>query len=135
MKKRVFRRWSHDPALLCDLLVARLGLTSDEALALVDRGGVYVDRERVTTPRRQVGVGDQLTVHLTPPAVAPPLVVVYRDDDLAVVDKPVGLPSQAEPGQSTFCLDAMALRDLGPEARLMHRLDKEASGLVLIALR
>jgi 23S rRNA pseudouridine1911/1915/1917 synthase len=135
MKKRVFRRASNDPALVVDLLVARLGLTFDAAIDLVDRGGVYIGSERVTAPRRKVAVGERLTVHLTAAAVvAPPIVVVYRDADLAVVDKPAGLPSQAEKGQSAHCLDAMAKRDLGAAARLMHRLDKEASGLVLVAL-
>ena len=136
MKKRVFRRASDDPALLCDLLVARLSLTFEAALDLVDRGGVYVDSERVTAARRKIAVGEKLTVHVTPATlVAPPIVVVYRDDDLAIVDKPTGLPSQAETGQRAYCLDAMATRDLGPEARLMHRLDKEASGLVLVAVQ
>ncbi|MCU1282245.1 MAG: ribosomal large subunit pseudouridine synthase [bacterium] len=136
MKKRVLRRASDDPALLCDLLVARLALTFEAALEIVDHGGVYIDGKRVTARRYKVAVGEQVTVHLMPATpVAPPIVVLHRDEDLAIVEKPAGLPSQAETGQRTYCLDAMATRDLGPEARLMHRLDKEASGLVLVALQ
>ena len=60
---------------------------------------------------------------------------VHRDADLAVVDKPAGLPSQPEPSQEAFSLTEAVARDLGPEARVMHRLDKEASGLVIVALR
>ena len=72
---------------------------------------------------------------MTPPDDAPPIVVVYRDEDLAIVDKPAGLPTQAETAQRAFSLEAAATRDLGADARLMHRLDKEASGLLLVALR
>jgi 23S rRNA pseudouridine1911/1915/1917 synthase len=135
MKKRVFRRWANDPAALRDLLVARLGLTPADAAALVARGSVYVGRARADQALTNVAVGDQLTVHLSLPSEVPPLVVVYRDDDLAIVDKPAGLPSQAEPGQRAFSLEAAAARDLGADARLMHRLDKEASGLLLVALQ
>jgi 23S rRNA pseudouridine1911/1915/1917 synthase len=137
MKKRVFRRASDDPGLLCELVAARLGLSFEAALDLVDHGSVYLDGERVTAPRHKVTIGEKLTVYLPAavPPKAPPIVIVYRDEDLAIVDKPTGLPSQAEVGQRTYCLDAMATRDLGPGARLMHRLDKEASGLVVVALQ
>ena len=136
MKKRVLRRASDDPALLCELVAARLDLSFEAALDLVDRGSVYVDDVRVTASRHRVDVGEKVTVHLpAATTAAPPIVVVYRDEDLAIVDKPAGLPSQAEVRQRAYCLDAMATRDLGPDARLMHRLDKEASGLVLVALQ
>src|SRR6478752_1964658 len=55
--------------------------------------------------------------------------------DVAIVDKPPGLPSQEEPGQRSYCLAVGVARDLGDGARLMHRLDKDASGLVVVALR
>jgi 23S rRNA pseudouridine1911/1915/1917 synthase len=60
---------------------------------------------------------------------------VYSDADIAVIDKPSGMPSQAEPGQRAFSVEAAVERELGHDARPMHRLDKDASGLMLIALR
>jgi 23S rRNA pseudouridine1911/1915/1917 synthase len=136
VKKRVLSRASDDPVLLCNLLVARLGVTFEAAIDLVDRGSVYIGSERVTAPRRKLAVGEKLTVHLSPAKLVPsPIVVVYRNQELAIADKPAGLPSQGERGQSAYCLDEMARHALGFEARLMHRLDKEASGLVLIALK
>src|SRR5436305_8042573 len=135
MKKRIFRRWANDPAPLRELLIARLDVTPAEASELVERGSVYVGSERAVDAHSKVGVGDKLTVHWSPAPAAPPIAVVYRDEDIAVVDKPPGLPSQPEPGQRSFSLDAAATRDFGADARLMHRLDKEASGLVLVALR
>jgi 23S rRNA pseudouridine1911/1915/1917 synthase len=135
MKKRIFRRWANDPASLRDFLVARLDVSPADAAALVARGSVYVGRTRARDALCSIAVGGQVTVHLSPAAEAPPLVVVYRDEDLAIVDKPAGLPSQAEPGQRAFSVEAAATRELGADARLMHRLDKEASGLLLVALR
>ena len=135
MKKQVFRRWGHDPEPLHRLLSTRLGLSNADAVDLVARGGVYIGPHRATDPTVAVAMGAKLTVHLTPSLPTPPLVVVHRDADLAVIDKPAGLPSQPERGQHAFSVDAVVACELGPNARLMHRLDKEASGLMLVALR
>jgi 23S rRNA-/tRNA-specific pseudouridylate synthase len=61
--------------------------------------------------------------------VTAPLPEVFRDRWLVVVDKPSGLPSQPARGGSDSVLGR-----LGPEARLPHRLDAGASGLLLVAL-
>jgi len=135
MKKRVFRRWAEDPASLRDLLVDRLGIDRKTAFDLVTAGNVSVGSSPVSDVHASVGIGTKVTVQLSAPVVAPPTVVVFRDDDVAVVDKPPGLASQPEPSQRTYCLTASVTRDLGAGARLMHRLDKEASGLVVVALR
>lgn len=135
MKKQVFRRWSDDPAQLYRLLALRLSVTREEAVDLVERGNVHVGDERAADPTAMVPVGAKLTVHLTPATPTPPLVIVHRDADLAIVDKPAGLPSQPERGQQVFSLDAAVSRELGDDARPMHRLDKEVSGLVIVALR
>ena len=134
MKKRIFRRWANDPTDLRALLAARLGLSHDEVVELLARGCVYVGGERALASR-SVGDGEQVTVHVAPALGAPSISIVYRDDDIAIVDKPPGLPSQAEPGQRAYSVEAAIERDLGREARLMHRLDKETSGLLLVALR
>jgi len=135
MTKRVFRRWADDPASLRDLLVARLGVTREAAVELVDRGSVFVGTEAARDPHHAIAIGAKLTVLLGTPVEPPPTVVVHRDLDVAVVDKPPGLPSQEEPGQRSYCLAVGVARDLGDGARLMHRLDKDASGLVVVALR
>jgi len=135
MKKQVFRRWPNDPAPLDRLLASRLALTPEEAAELVERGSVWVGGERARVPSAEVAVAAKVTVHHAPSPPAPPVAIVHRDADLAVVDKPAGLPSQAERGQKAFALDAAVARQLGADARVMHRLDKEASGLVLVALR
>ena len=61
--------------------------------------------------------------------------VLYRDDQLFVLAKPPGLPSQGGPGISRH-LDGMleGLRAFGEhKPRLVHRLDRDTSGVILVA--
>ena len=61
--------------------------------------------------------------------------VLWRDDHILVLDKPPGLPVQGGSG-TTRHLDAMApaLRfDLDEDPRLVHRLDKDTSGIMVMA--
>jgi 23S rRNA pseudouridine955/2504/2580 synthase len=61
--------------------------------------------------------------------------VLYKDDWLLAIDKPAGLAVQGGSGQTKH-LDALleALRFGAPEApRLVHRLDKDTSGVLLLA--
>ncbi len=78
-------------------------------------------------------------VDLTPQDI--PIRVIYEDAHLAVVDKPAGLAVHPAPNQSTHTLvNALLfrLRDLssiGGEERpgIIHRLDKETSGVLVVA--
>jgi RluA family pseudouridine synthase len=65
-------------------------------------------------------------------AEAASYVVAFEDAWLLVVDKPIGVPSQATRSDAQNALDAQ-VRARHPEARMMHRLDRDASGLVLFA--
>jgi 23S rRNA pseudouridine955/2504/2580 synthase len=77
-----------------------------------------------------------------PPAEIDPLVqkdlerlVLYRDDQIIAINKPHGLPVQGGPG-ITHHLDALldALRFGAPDRpRLVHRLDRDTSGVLLLA--
>jgi 23S rRNA pseudouridine955/2504/2580 synthase len=60
--------------------------------------------------------------------------VLYRDDDVIVIDKPAGLATQGGTGQKTH-LDGMlgALRfGFEEDPRLVHRLDKDTSGVLVL---
>lgn len=59
--------------------------------------------------------------------------IVHVDDHLVVVDKPAGLPSV--PGRPQALRDCAATRvqALFPDARVVHRLDMDTSGLLLFA--
>ena len=134
MKKRVLTRAAGDPESLVELIAVRLGVERRQAKAWIDAGSVYLGGTRVGAAAA-VAVGDRVTVFVVPPpAPGTDPIVIHRDEWIAVLDKPAGMPSQGEVSQRAVALDAFAWRHLGPGARMLHRLDKEASGLVLFAL-
>lgn len=67
------------------------------------------------------------------PPHAPYLPIAYLDDDIIVVDKPSGLLSVPGKGAHlTDCVEARAQAAL-PGALIVHRLDMDTSGLILLA--
>lgn len=68
------------------------------------------------------------------PPTAPWLDIVYRDNDIAVVNKPSGLLSV--PGREVIHRDSVTLRLMSvlPTALIVHRLDMDTSGIMLFAL-
>jgi 23S rRNA pseudouridine1911/1915/1917 synthase len=101
------------------------------AAGRVRRNGIVACAEQV------LALGDEVAYR--PPAAAPratpPVLIVHDDPDFVVVDKPAHLVAHAEGAfaQNTF-LAALA-RDCGEDVRLtlVHRLDRETSGLLLLA--
>ncbi len=61
--------------------------------------------------------------------------VLYRDDHVIVLDKPPGLPSQGGPGISRHLDGLLDGLRFGSEhrPRLVHRLDKDTSGVLVVA--
>lgn len=132
-RKKLVTVAAGDPIVLDAFLSARLSLSAAAAVALVARGAVHVDGRRATDASRALTVGAKLTVYLGGDAEAgPPLPIAFEDDWLVVVDKPAGVASQASRADAATALDAR-IRARLPDARLMHRLDRDASGLVLFA--
>lgn len=68
----------------------------------------------------------------TPPTT--PLSIVHEDHEILVVDKPSGLLSV--PGRGEHLADCLLTRvqDAFPQALLVHRLDRDTSGLIVFAL-
>ena len=67
-------------------------------------------------------------------AVVEPLEIVYEDEWLAVVDKPAGMKSVPGKGGGASVLEEMRLRRPGKGfVELVHRLDMDTSGLLLVA--
>lgn len=60
------------------------------------------------------------------------LSVLYQDDEILVIDKPSGLPSQPGEGVRISVVEAVE-RDFGFRPYLVHRLDKETSGCLVVA--
>jgi 23S rRNA pseudouridine1911/1915/1917 synthase len=129
-------------------LVARLALTRTRIKALIDQNMLRGGGEFITTASRKVHKGDifMLTlpdvVEAIPQPENIPLSIVYEDADLLVLNKPVGLVVHPAPGhyESTLVNALLAhcgksLSGIGGVRRpgIVHRLDKDTSGLMVIA--
>ena len=132
-----------------DVALSRLlGLSRTVAADLVEAGDVALDGT-VAHKADKVRAGAWLDVILpappTPPAIEPRAVsglrVVYSDDDIVVVDKPVGVAAHASPGWTgptvVGGLAAMGHRisTSGAAERqgVVHRLDVATTGLMVVA--
>jgi 23S rRNA pseudouridine1911/1915/1917 synthase len=114
-----------------------------QAQAAIDAGRVRVDG-RPRPKRHPVAAGEKITVepHVTAaePAEDPavPFRVAYEDEHLLVIDKPAGLVVHPARGHPTGTLaQALAGRAAGGEdarrAGIVHRLDRDTSGLLVVA--
>ncbi len=102
---------------------------------------------RVARPSTRLEPGDRVIVRLPPPqptalvAEAIPLDIVYEDADILVVNKPAGMVVHPAHGHTSGTLvnavlaHCPALEGVGGEQRpgIVHRLDKDTSGLIVIA--
>jgi 23S rRNA pseudouridine1911/1915/1917 synthase len=111
-----------------------------KAQYLIRDGAVYVAGLRVREPGVHVVEGQQVRVQPQAPAErrdidAGKIVTIYRDAHLWIVNKPAGLPTQPPP-RGGDALNLRLQRELGPHTYLgeIHRLDRDASGLVVYAL-
>jgi len=120
------------------------------AATLIEEGLVGVNGVAVVKAGHRLKLGDQVRVEIPPPqpsglvAEDIPLQVVYEDADLLVIDKPAGMVVHPAPGHSGGTLVNAVLAhvpelelDMGDEARpgIVHRLDKDTSGLIVVAKR
>ena len=129
------------------LLSEQSGLTRSRIASLMEEGRVTVDGAVVTKAGLKAKAGQ--TVTLTIPAPKPavpeaqdiPLTILYEDVDLAVVVKPCGMVVHPAAGNEDGTLVNALLHHLdslggiGGELRpgIVHRLDKDTSGLLLVA--
>ena len=121
-------------------------LTRSRIRSLIDGGHVLVNGSAAKASRK-LRPGDRLLLTIPPPqpselrAEDVPLTVVYQDQELLVVDKPAGLavhPGPGHPSQTlvngilAICPDLQAI---GGTLRpgIVHRLDKDTSGLMIVA--
>ncbi len=117
-------------------IAAQTSLSRKRARALVERGGVRVDGTRARFASQPVEAGAVVEVRSSAPATdkLPDLPERYRDADVVVVDKPSGLASQGTREGGRVHVHGI-LQGRERYAGLHHRLDRPASGLMLLTLR
>ena len=118
-----------------------------EIQRLIKNGEVLVDQVSAKASHR-LEAGQTIAIHLPPPAEAPTvqpqnltLPIIFEDADLLIIDKPAGMVVHPAPGHDDGTLvnailhHCPTIEGVGGERRpgIVHRLDKETSGLLTVA--
>ncbi len=121
-------------------------LSRTHAQKLIGEGYIMVNGH-VAKASLKLNAGDRVDIVIPPTPPSPlepeaiPLNIIYEDDDLLVVDKPAGLAVHPAPGHPAHTLvNAILshfphLADISDSLRpgVVHRLDKDTSGVMLVA--
>ncbi|MGE3537964.1 MAG: RluA family pseudouridine synthase [Candidatus Tectimicrobiota bacterium] len=121
-------------------------LSRSQVQRLIQEGQVQTAHGPASASYR-VHQGERIALHIPPPRPARPLAealdlhIVYEDDALLVINKPPGLVVHPAPGHASGTLvnallfHCQSLSGVGGEVRpgIVHRLDKDTSGLMLVA--
>ncbi|MBR2446724.1 MAG: RluA family pseudouridine synthase [Clostridia bacterium] len=128
-------------------LSERADLTRSAAVRLIEEGGVSIGGASVSK-NYKVKCGDEITIVIPEPELDTalpediPLDVVYEDDDIIVINKPVGMVVHPAAGNPSGTLvNALlfhckgSLSGIGGVLRpgIVHRIDKDTSGLLVVA--
>ncbi|CAK0764877.1 Ribosomal large subunit pseudouridine synthase D [Azospirillaceae bacterium] len=124
------------------------GLSRSRIQALMAQGCVRCESRVITDLARAVKRGQTFEIEIpipidaTPRPQAMPLDIVYEDDSVIVINKPAGLVAHPAPGHADFTLVNGLLAHCGDRLSgiggvrrpgIVHRLDKETSGLMVVA--
>lgn len=143
---------AHFLAQLIAIAPGTEGISRSRVQLLIDQGDVLVNGRHEKASYRLRG-SEHITItgepHPAPLKAAPediPLDIVYEDGDLAVVNKPAGMMVHAGAGQTpgarsegtlvnALLFHFKTLSSTGGELRpgIVHRLDKDTSGLIIVA--
>lgn len=115
---------------------------------LFERGAILVNGQVCTEKKHKASEGDTVTIDIPEPrklqmeAEDIPLDIVYEDEDVLVVDKPAGMVVHPAPGNYTGTLVNALMYHCGDELSsingiirpgIVHRIDKDTSGLLMVA--
>ncbi len=122
-------------------------LTRSGIKKLIEGGHVFIGGEPVLKAGEKVRAGSELTVEIPPAkqlSLAPsdaPVEIIYQDADMAVINKPQGMVVHPAPGayDNTLVnaligrLDSLSGINGVLRPGIVHRLDKDTSGLLVVA--
>lgn len=115
---------------------------------LIEAGECLVNGQVVSTPSRKVMPGEDIVIAIPPLEDANPepedipLDIMYEDDDLLVINKPAGMVVHPAAGHGTgtlvnallfHCGDSLSGINGVKRPGIVHRLDKDTSGLMMVA--
>lgn len=144
----IFRYEGNEPSRLDKFLVICLPQYSRTQLQrLIENGAILVDGNVAHKSGQMISLGNIVSVDVPPPEPTQlipeeiPLDIIFENDDLMVVNKPAGMVVHPAAGHQRGTLVHAALAHapemvgIGGEKRpgVVHRLDKDTSGLILLA--
>tara|TARA_B100001250_G_scaffold403930_1_gene419123 strand:- start:851 stop:1831 length:981 start_codon:yes stop_codon:yes gene_type:complete len=115
---------------------------------LILRKKLKLNNKIIKSPSKKVSIGDKINLQIPEPEVASlepykfKLEIIYEDNDLLVINKPAGIIMHPGAGNydktivnALIHYDKSSLSSIGNELRpgIVHRIDKNTSGLVVIA--
>lgn len=123
-------------------------ITRTSAQRQIEQGNVVVNNKKITKVSYKVAEGDKIIIEKQEPveielkAQNIPIDIIYEDNDIIVVNKPKGMvvhPANGNPDGTmvnaimAICKDSLS--GIGGEIRpgIVHRLDKDTSGLLIVA--
>jgi len=149
MAERVVTFASHAVGERLDKLIAAevADLSRTQVQRLMDEGCVKLNDQVVTKAGQRLETPAQIEVHIPPLAPSSylpekiPLDILFENDDLLVINKPAGMVVHPSAGhfQGTLVNAILGhdpdLEGVGDEQRpgIVHRLDKDTSGLIVVA--
>lgn len=145
MNKQIFIAQS--PQKRADTYVAQIaGLSRSECVRLLENGEILINGKSASK-KQQINIGDEIIISrrkmeltdIVPENI--PLDIIYQDNDIAVINKPQGMVVHPAHGNLTGTLVHAILyhiKDLSGingvmRPGIVHRLDKNTSGLIIIA--
>jgi 23S rRNA pseudouridine1911/1915/1917 synthase len=126
---------SHDAPLLDHLKQAFPDSSSSTLRSWIEQKRIFVNEQCVSRANALIKQGSSITLGAKPLPKEGPLKIVYEDADLIVIDKPSGLLSVANEKNTQPSVHAwIKHRYPNQVIPVVHRLDKDTSGLMLFAL-
>ncbi len=151
--RRITFTFADSPPPRLDKALARdvpedANLSRTRLMRLIESGAVRVEGQVVRDPRAQAMPGVQVDIdveeaedsHILPEVI--PLEIVFEDDDLVVINKPAGMVVHPAPGSPSGTLVNALMAHCGDNLSgvggvkrpgIVHRIDKETSGLLVVA--
>ena len=124
-----------------------LNLVEQESKKLILNNKLKIDGKIINAPSKKIRKGDNIFLEIPEPKTSLKpfnfdLDIIYQDDDLIVINKPAGISMHPGPGNydntvvnALMNYKKIKLSSIGDELRpgIIHRIDKDTSGLVVIA--
>ncbi len=120
-------------------LADRLKLSKRQAKSMIDARVVWVNRKLTWMAQHNLSAGDQVTFSVTPgtgakdkqdrPAEKSHIRILWQDDYYIFADKPAGMLTQGNDSLES----RLQVQEANPSIAAVHRLDRDTSGILLIA--